>query len=87
MGVTESSCVLVCVVELQCRWCAATECAGVDWVLCVQMNSLAGLLKDQGKLDEAEPLYRETLAAKKETLGDKHPSTLASVSALPVLVL
>ena len=51
------------------------------------MGNFARFLKDQGKLDEAEPLYRESLAAKKETLGDKHPSTLASVSALPVLVL
>ena len=74
-------------VELQCRWCAVTECVGADWVLCVQMGNLAGLLKAQGKLDEAEPLYRESLAAKKETLGDKHPSTLTSVSALVGLVL
>ena len=51
------------------------------------MSNFAVLLKDQGKLDEAEPLYRECLAAKKETLGDKHPDTLASVSALVVLVL
>ena len=51
------------------------------------MYNLAGLLKDQGKVDEAEPLYRECLAARKETLGDKHPWTLNSVSALVVLVL
>ena len=51
------------------------------------MGNFAGLLKAQGKLDEAEPLYRDELAACKETLGDKHPDTLASVSALVVLVL
>ena len=51
------------------------------------MYNFAGLLQDQGKLDEAEPLFRECLAAEKETLGDKHPSTLTSVSALVVLVL
>ena len=51
------------------------------------MSNLAGLLKDQGKVDEAEPLARESLAARKETLGDRHPSTLTSVSALVVLVL
>jgi hypothetical protein len=51
------------------------------------MNNFAMLLEDQGKLDEAEPLYRECLAAQKETLGDKHPDTLISVSALVVLVL
>ena len=51
------------------------------------MNNFAGLLKAQGKVDEAEPLYRECLSAKKETLGDRHPETLISVSALVVLVL
>ena len=51
------------------------------------MSNFAGLLQDQGKVDEAEPLYRECLAAQKETLGDKHPDTLTSVSALVVLVL
>jgi len=50
------------------------------------MSNFAMLLKAQGKLDEAEPLYRDDLAACKDTLGDKHPSTLTSVSAL-VLVL
>ena len=45
------------------------------------------LLQDQGKFGEAEPLYRESFTARKETPGDKHPSTLISVSALVVLVL
>jgi hypothetical protein len=51
------------------------------------MSNFAMLLQDQGKVDEAEPVFRECLAAQKETLGDKHPSTLTSVSALVVLVL
>ena len=51
------------------------------------MSNFAVLLKNQGKLDEAEPLFRECLAAEKETLGDKHPDTLNTVSALVVLVL
>lgn len=51
------------------------------------MSNLAMLLKNQGKVDEAETLYRECLAAQKETLGDRHPGTLTSVSALVVLVL
>ena len=51
------------------------------------MGNFAMLLEDQGKVDEAETLNRECLAARKETLGDKHPDTLASVSALVVLVL
>ena len=51
------------------------------------IDCVGKLLRAQGKLGEAEPLYRESLAAKKETLGDKHPDTLTSVSALVVLVL
>ena len=38
-------------------------------------HALASLLSNQGKLSEAEPLYREALAGRKEQLGDKHPST------------
>ena len=34
------------------------------------------LLKAQGKLDEAEPLYREAVSGAKKTLGDAHPTTL-----------
>ena len=33
-----------------------------------------------GKLGEAEALCREALAARRETLGDRHPSTLASIN-------
>ena len=33
------------------------------------VNNLAGLLQAQGKLDEAEPLYRRALAGREETLG------------------
>jgi hypothetical protein len=40
------------------------------------MGNFAMLLKVQGKVDEAEPLARECLAAQKEILGDKHASTL-----------
>ena len=43
------------------------------------LRLIGRLLQDQGKLDEAEPLYREALAACRETLGDRHPSTLRAV--------
>ena len=42
--------------------------------------------RDQGKYDEAEPLYREALKVKRETLGDRHPSTLASINNLGLLL-
>lgn len=44
--------------------------------------NLASLLKDQGKLNEAEPLYRELLARRREQLGDSHPDTLTAMTVL-----
>ena len=41
---------------------------------------MAGLLYAQGKLDEAAPLSREALEAKRATLGDRHPQTLDSMN-------
>ena len=38
------------------------------------------LLQAMGKLEEARPLYEEALQACRETLGDRHPDTLASIS-------
>ncbi len=41
------------------------------------MNNLAILLVKQGRLGDAEPLYREALSAQRRTLGEDHPSTLS----------
>jgi len=41
---------------------------------------MGGLLLAMGKLEEARPLYEEALQARKETLGDRHPETLTSIS-------
>jgi len=40
------------------------------------INDLAGLLQDQGKLSEAESLYREAVSGAKKTLGYAHPATV-----------
>jgi hypothetical protein len=40
------------------------------------MAGLAHVLTDQGKLDEAEPLYREAVEAIREVLGARHQITL-----------
>ena len=45
-------------------------------------DTLAKLYKGQGKYDQAEPLYVECLAAQKEVVGDRHPSTLATLNNL-----
>ena len=40
----------------------------------------------KGDLAAAEPLQREALEVQRETLGNRHPSTLASMSNLGVLL-
>jgi tetratricopeptide (TPR) repeat protein len=50
------------------------------------MNNLANLLSDQGKLSEAEPLYRDVLRCRRETLGETHPRTLSSMNNLANLL-
>ena len=52
----------------------------------VLINQVALLLKQQGKLDEAEPLYREALQGKRAKLGNDHPSTLNSINNLGMLL-
>ena len=46
------------------------------------MNNLADLYWNQGRYDEAEPLYLETLETRKRVLGDDHPDTLNSMNNL-----
>ena len=47
-------------------------------------NTLAKLYYGQGKYDQAEPLYVECLALKKEVLGEDHPSTVKSLKNLRI---
>jgi len=39
------------------------------------LNGQAGLYQDQGKYEEAEPLYQRALAIYEQVLGATHPST------------
>jgi Flp pilus assembly protein TadD len=48
--------------------------------------TLAFELEAQGKYDEAEPLLREALEVSRETLGNRHPDTLTSISNLGALL-
>ena len=49
-------------------------------------NSLAVILKYQGRLADAEPLYRRTLEAMRRTLGIEDRATLSSINNLAVLL-
>ena len=40
----------------------------------------------QGKLDEAEPLYKESLAIKKKVFGDEHPKVALALNNLAQLL-
>jgi tetratricopeptide (TPR) repeat protein len=48
----------------------------------ITLGTLASELQDQGKYDKAEPLFREALEVDRETLGNRHPNTLAAISNL-----
>ena len=51
----------------------------------LSMNELGGLLRAQGKLKEAEVVYRRSLEAWERTFGRDHRSTLASINNLVFL--
>ena len=67
------------------RW-AATDIGLVRFgggaVQLMSTNNLANLYWNQGRYDEAEPLYLETLEIRKRVLGDDHPDTLGSMNGL-----
>ena len=46
------------------------------------MNNLAALLDSQGKYEEAEKIYRQTLALSEKVLPKDHPDTLMSMNNL-----
>jgi tetratricopeptide (TPR) repeat protein len=49
------------------------------------VNNLGNLYADQGKLDEAEEMYRRALAGREKALGPDHTSTLNTVNNLGLL--
>jgi hypothetical protein len=44
------------------------------------------LLRDSGRLAEAEPLYREALEKRRRVLGEDHPHTLVSLGNMGILL-
>jgi tRNA A-37 threonylcarbamoyl transferase component Bud32 len=50
------------------------------------VDKWALLLRDQGKLAEAEPLFRQNLKARRRVLGPDHPDALDAVNNLALLL-
>ena len=46
------------------------------------MNNLGSVLNSQGNYEEAERIYRQTLALAETVLGKEYPSTLGSMNNL-----
>ena len=51
------------------------------------IEHLAGCLRAQGRLEEAEPLCRRALGGSEKKLGPEHPDTSASINNLAVLLM
>ena len=50
------------------------------------MNNVAMLLRDQGKLAEAEALFLAAVRVRQATLDDEHPRALSSLNNLVALL-
>ncbi|KAH8884106.1 hypothetical protein GQ53DRAFT_609582, partial [Thozetella sp. PMI_491] len=50
------------------------------------INNLLGVLKSQGKYDDAEAMYREALALREKVLGRENPSMLTSMNNLALVL-
>ncbi len=53
-----------------------------DWRLATSLNNLAGLYDTQGKCEEAEPLFKRSLAIRENALGPDHPDVALSLNNL-----
>ena len=50
------------------------------------MTNLAGVLRGQGKFDEARKLHEQTLEIRRRILGPEHPDTLWSMNNLAIVL-
>jgi tetratricopeptide (TPR) repeat protein len=53
--------------------------------LALYLNNLAALYKSQGRYEEAEPLYKQSLSLWQELLGERHPNFATSINNLAAL--
>jgi CHAT domain-containing protein/Flp pilus assembly protein TadD len=63
------------------------EKAGNPENLALTLNNLASVLQEDGRLDEAEPLYGRAIALYEEAVGAEHPSLGQALSNFAVLHL
>ena len=50
------------------------------------MNNLATVLWSQGKYEQVEEMYRQTLRSRETVLGKEHPNTLSSMNSLAYML-
>ena len=55
------------------------------WPALVQIFTITGLA-NQGKYDDAEPLYKRALVIREETLSPRHPDVATSLNNLASLL-
>ena len=53
--------------------------------MAASLNNLAALYKSQGKYEQAEPLYKRSLAIVEKALGPDHPNVATSLENLATL--
>jgi tetratricopeptide (TPR) repeat protein len=59
---------------------------GPDYPMALEtMNNLARVLENQGKYEEAEKIYKQTLAQMEKVLGPNHSHTLVSINNLALV--
>ena len=51
------------------------------------IGALASSLQHQGRLADAQPLYLESLEARRRSLGSDHPDTLAAINSYAFLLV
>ena len=51
----------------------------------ISLSNLASLYENQGRYDEAEPLYLDALEMQKQLLGEAHPAFAKSLNGLALL--
>ena len=52
----------------------------------LSINNMAKMLHEQGRMTEAEPLFREALTGLRQALGSRHPNTIVSLNNMATVL-